>query len=402
MLDKAKKYSWIMSAISKLKWSTKKEVITHFLTSKKKYIPKKKTNADVDNILKCALCPNMCRFDCPVLRVEKSETSSPSGKARIAYLVEMNRLNFSDDVIDLMYKCASCDACKEWCPFDFSLGELLIGVRKDIVEKGLVPSSLTIFKEKLEENHTIYGEGITSLGLEAKRGDVLYFAGCTTLNKRKEVANANIKILEKAGINFTTLSNEWCCGAPLSILGFGSDFKKFAEHNIKAIRESGCKTMICGCPECVHTFKELYPRIGLKLNVEILHTSQFLLRLVEEGKIKMKHLKEEYVYHDPCVLSRKLNICEEPRELLKNIPELKLKKAQFDRKETRCCGMGGMLGVTNPKISLEMAKNRVSGLREACNSIVTACPTCELAFKNVNKKLRVLDLSELILETMEE
>jgi Fe-S oxidoreductase len=403
MLDKIKKYSWAIDALLGIKWSTKKEVISHFLMAKKKYIPKEKTNANVGDILKCALCPNMCRFDCPVLRVEKSEALSPSGKTRIAYFLEMNKLNFTSDFIDLMYKCAGCDACKQWCPFDFSVGDLLLGVREDIIERGLAPSPLVEFKDELEKNHTIYEETPVNAGIEIKkeRADILYFRGCTAKAKTPEVVDANLKILKKSGVEFTTLPDEWCCGVPFLILGFKDAFKEFAEHNVKAIKESKCKTLVCGCPECTYVFKELYPKLGFRLKAEILPMAQFLLRLVEEKRIKPMSLKEEYVYHDPCVLSRKLNVCAQPRELLKSIPGLKLKEAHFSQKETRCCGMGGMLGITNPKISLEIAKNRISELGEAGDSVVTACPTCELAFKNADKKLKILDLSEVLLKSLE-
>ncbi|MBU7025992.1 MAG: (Fe-S)-binding protein, partial [Theionarchaea archaeon] len=336
MFDTMRKYLWVIKAISKLRLSTQKEVITNFLTAEKKYVPDN-TKADVSDILKCALCPNMCRFDCPVLQAAKSETYSPAGKARIAYFLEMGRFT-SDDAVDLMYACAGCSACQRWCPFNFSVEDLLTGVRKDIIGKGLVPSSLMSLKENLVKNHTIYEGGTTSLGLTPKKADILYFAGCTTLNKTRKVADATLKILEKAGINFTALPEEWCCGAPLSILGFDKDFKKFAKHNTKMFKEEGYKTIVCSCPECAYIFKEVYPLIGLKMDADIVHTSQFLLTLVKEGKITLKERKEECVYHDPCALARRLHIYEEPRALLKYIPGLTLNEAQFTKEETRCCG----------------------------------------------------------------
>lgn len=395
MLDKLKKYSWIIKAIMNLSWSAKKEVVTHFLTAKKKYLPDKKTKANVSDILKCGLCPNMCRFDCPVLQAAKSETVSPSGKARIAYLMEMKRLTFCD-AVNLMYKCCDCDACKEWCPFTFSVGELLQGVRRDVVEKGLVPPLLVKFKEDLVKKHTVYEA--TSLGLE-REGDILYFAGCTTLNKTREIADALVKIMERAQIDFAVLPEEWCCGAPLSILGFDKDFTTFAKHNAAVIRKGGYRTLVCSCPECVYMFKDVYPRIGLPLGIEVLHTSQFLLRLVREGKIKLKLHKKEYVYHDPCTLARKLNIYEEPRELL-NIQGLNLKEPYFNKKETRCCGMGGLLSFTNPEISSLITENTAAYLKERGSSVITACPTCKKAFQRMD--LEVRDITEVILNSVEE
>ena len=394
-----KKYSWLIGAILKADFSTKKRIITNFFTAKKKYVPR----SDVDNVLKCALCPNMCRFDCPVSKVEKSEVSSPAGKMRIAYLLETGKLEFSEDAINLMYKDADCDACKQWCPFDFSIGELLVDVRKDIVKKGFAPKSSLKIQERLKKEHTIYDHGITSIQMDPSKTSlkedpekkkVLYFAGCTTLNKRKEVADATVEILEKTGVNFATLPEEWCCGAPLHTLGFHDTFKEFAEHNLKEIKETGCDTILCSCPTCVYTFKKLYPKNRLKIE----HTSQFLLKLIKENKIGHMEMKqeEEYVFHDPCVLSRKLNIYDEPREVLSNILKLNIKEPYFNKKDTRCCGLGGMIGITSPELSLKIAKNRSSELKEVCNSVVTACPACEIALKTD----KIWDLSEVVLRGM--
>ena len=397
MFDTMKKYLWVIKAISRLKLSTQKEVISRFLTAQKKYLPDEKTSADVGDVLKCALCPNMCRFDCPVLRAAKSETYSPAGKARIAYALEMDWFK-NKDAVNLMYACAGCDACRKWCPFGFSVEELLHGVRKDIIKQRLIPKNLRDVKKNLVKTHTIYKNGSTSLGVHPGKADVLYFAGCTALNKTREIADSTIKILEKAGITFATLPEEWCCGAPLSILGFEKDFKRFAQYNARTIKKGGYKTIVCSCPECVYMFKTVYPEVGVSLDVDVLHTTQFLLTLVKDGKINLKECTEQYVYHDPCVLARKLHIYEEPRELLRTIPGLILKEADFNKEETVCCGMGGMLITTNPEISIEITKIRNSQLKEVCSSVVTACPTCKLAF---NREDGAVDISELMVKMLE-
>jgi hypothetical protein len=120
--------------------------------------------------------------------------------------------------------------------------------------------------------------------------------------------------------------------------------------------------------------------------------------LNKESKIGPMEMNEEYIFHDPCVLSRKLGIYEEPREVLNSISKLKLKEAYFNKKDTRCCGLRGVLGITAPEISLKIAKNRSSELKEVCGSIVTACPACEMALKAD----KVLDISEVVLRGMKD
>ncbi len=379
---KVRKYSWLIRAIWDLDWPTRKEVMTKFLTAKKKYVPK--TDAWAGDILKCALCPNMCRFDCPVLQAVKSETVSPSGKARIAYLMETGRFT-SEDAVGLMYECCGCEACTIWCPFGFSVEELLEGVRKDIVVKGLVPPSLLELKENVVRNHTVYKGGVTSLGLK-EEGDCLYFAGCTVLNRAQEIADATLEILRKR-VDVAVLPEEWCCGAPLVILGFEKEFRKVAERNAKVISH---KTVVCSCPECVYMFKKVYPSFGFRLRGEILHSSEMGLRIVR-GTQEKREKRKEIVYHDPCALARKLGIVNEPRELLE-MCGFKVKESYSNREKTGCCG--GLLHLTNPEISMLIAGKRASELREVCSSVVTACPMCKVAFKRGG--CEVLDLSEVM------
>ncbi|MBU7013234.1 MAG: (Fe-S)-binding protein [Theionarchaea archaeon] len=398
MLEEFKKYFWIAKAISRLALSTQKEVVVRFLTAKKKYLPDGKTKAHVDDILKCALCPNMCRFDCPVLQAAKSETYAPAGRARIAYLLEMGRVS-SQDAVDLMYACAACSACQQWCPFDFSVDDLLIGVRRDLVDRNLAPEMLMGIRDQIVNSHTIYQNSRTSLGLEPREADILYVAGCTVLNKERVIAQTTMKILEKVGIAVTTLPEEWCCGAPLNLLGFENDFKEFAARNADIIEKSGCKKMICSCPECVYTFKDVYAEAGFPVKADVMHTSEYFLELIEQGKIQLKELNKDLVYHDPCVLARKLHIIEQPRRVLEAIPGVSVREPPLTREHTRCCGIGGLLAMTNPELSVTLLRARDSELCELADTVVTACPACKIAFKRTrNSESR--DLSEIVFESM--
>jgi len=234
------------------------------------------------------------------------------------------------------------------------------------------------------------------LNLKKTKADVLFFAGCTTLNKRREIAVATTKILEAAGVNFTVLEEEWCCGYPLYALGFQKEFQAFAKHNLKGIKETGCKTVVCSCPSCACMLKKMYP----PGKYEVKHASEFFWELIRNNKLRLKGVDGEFVFHDPCVLSRKLGVYEEPRQILKSIPKIVIKEAYFNKKNTQCCGRGGGLGIVDPALSLQLAKNRVSQLKEASTSVVTACPSCELALKEADETIEMLDLSEIILAAL--
>ena len=384
------KYAWVMDALSKAPLLTKARAVKHFLMGRNDYI-KKERHADMDAVIKCALCPNMCKFDCPVLAAEKNDAVSPSGKMRLAYFIEAGYLS-SDDAFEDMYKCTGCNACVQWCPFDFSVGDLLKGVREDIAEMGKAPPDIVEIKEKLEERHVMYeGERKDYGGHE--HGSVLYFMGCEVSSHRDEIANSMIKIFESIGEDYALMDEEWCCGSPMLNLGFTEEFKKFAEHNVRAIEESGCEVMVCSCPTCTHIFRDIYPQHGFNIKARIMHSSEYLLEMAEKGRIKLRGESKQAVYHDPCVLVRKLGIEEEPRKLMARAG-VDLKEAEFHGKDTKCCGRGSGLGSTNEDIAKKIADARIEELKQHGDVIITACPTCKSAFEEGGAE--AYDISEII------
>ncbi|MFX1235935.1 MAG: hypothetical protein ACFFBY_15510, partial [Promethearchaeota archaeon] len=143
VFETLKKYKWVLPLINKADRETKATLLKNFRNKKKDYYPKGEYKADVDNLIKCMLCPNMCRFDCGTLQASQTETMSPAYKAKIAYYLSINRIDPTKDenkqFIDLMYKCTNEENCKIWCPFDFSVVSLLESVRDDLNDKGLMP-----------------------------------------------------------------------------------------------------------------------------------------------------------------------------------------------------------------------------------------------------------------------
>ncbi|RLF44810.1 MAG: hypothetical protein DRN29_07790 [Thermoplasmata archaeon] len=378
-MEKIKKYAWIMDALSQVPFSLKTRAIKKFLTGGKEYLIKGK-KADIDAIIKCALCPNMCKFDCPVLEATKNESVSPSGKMRIAYFLEKGLIE-SSDAIETIYECCNCWACMQHCFFNFSVGELLVGVRQDIVEKA--PEKVMELIKKLTENHVMDERGY----FERKDGSILYFMGCVVQSKQKEIADAMIKIFEAAKQSYALLAEEWCCGYPLYNLGFIEEFKKFAEHNMHEMKKY--EAIVCSCPSCTYMFKEVYPKLGFRIEAKVYHATEYIHDLIENKQIETKKIEEGFVYHDACVLARKLSIIEEPRKILSNV--VNLKEPYFNKKETRCCGNGGQLGRIKPDISRKIAKKRMEELQEIAENITTACPSCKTAFEG-----RAYDIAEVV------
>ncbi len=417
-----KKYSWILPLIQKVDRATRSIIMKNFRQKKLNFFPEGEFKADVENLIKCMLCPNMCRFDCGTLQASFTETMSPAYKARIGYYLATGKIDPMEKenkaFIDLMYKCTNEENCKIWCPFEFSVVSLLETVRDDLNDKGLMPEYCKQQIDKLKktntiENFNIYAtyidKGIKNIETEGN-DDVFYYIGCESM-KFPNVVNANIQILIKAGIKFSTnLDKKFCCGGPAFNIRDFKTAKDFANKNKELIESTGADIIISDCPGCVLTLNNRYEKVGIKIEKEILHTTQYFKRLIENRKLKFKNsISEQFnkiTIHDPCLIARNLNDTDSIRKILKKIPNLEVIEAIYNKEYVHCCGWSGTAQWVDKDLAIKEASNRINELKETgVSTIVTACPLCELGLaygieESEKEKYKILDISELIIKTI--
>jgi Fe-S oxidoreductase len=277
-------------------------------------------------------------------------------------------------------------------------------------------------------------EGLEVKDIIQSKTQVIYHAGCRTALDPEmwKVARSTISLLQKAGIDIGIAgAKERCCGGRAYEMGYKTDFLQQAKGNMERIKQSGAKTLVTGCAECYHAFKVLYDKFNLKSNLEVLHTTEYFARLIQERKLELKKkIDMKIAYHDPCHLGRlgepfihwegkqipghillfdppkefrrgSNGVYEPPREVLKSIPGLKLTEMARTKEYAWCCGAGGGVKENNPEFARWTAEERI---REAestgAQAIVTACPGCEKTFSEAMKDrknaLGVYDVVELI------
>jgi heterodisulfide reductase subunit D len=220
------------------------------------------------------------------------------------------------------------------------------------------------------------------------------------------VAINTTNILQAAGVDFGILGiKEKCCGSVLLRMG-DKEYERIAQENIKQFNELGFKTMITSCAGCYKTIKEDYPKVG-KLNFEVKHTLEYIIELIEAGKLKLtKPVNLKVTYHDPCHLGRHSGVYEAPRKLLKMIPGLELIEMERHGENARCCGAGGGLKSGYPDIQNKISQTRI---REAeatgATELVSACPFCyqglQVGIQALDSKLTMRDITELVLMAIE-
>lgn len=290
--------------------------------------------------------------------------------------------------------------------------------REFLVEHGVVPKTLQDALIKTYRYGNPWGGVPTNRdewteGLNVKnfsKGDeaeILLFVGCTpSYDPRvKEVVRSIAYVLGKAKVDFAILGNEErCCGAPILRMGEKGLYEMLVEENLKLFEKYDVSRIVTASPHSYNAFINDYPRKGL----EIQHYTQFVLQLMEQGKIELSEkLNKITTYQDPCFLGRYNGIYEDPRKILESIPGVTLVEMPRNREDSFCCGGGGgmmwMDELSEERTCTKRAQE-AAGLRP--DIIATACPFCLINLEDgikvidMEDRIKIRDIMELIKEAI--
>ena len=320
-----------------------------------------------------------------------------------------------------IWRCTTCGRCPQRCPRDVKQIEAMVSLRRMATGYGLFPPSVRPIRavsaglgaegNPFGEERKTRGDWAEGMSVKAftEGTEVLYFPCCYPSydSRLKKVAQATASILNKAEVDFGILgSEENCCGESVRKTGNETLFKRLARENIKTFIDNGVKKILLSSPHCYHTFKNEYPEF--QVNFEVVHISQYLFQLVNEGRLELtKEYGKKVTYHDPCYLGRHNGIYDEPREILQRIPGLELREMVESREDSLCCGMGG------GRIWFETQKSeRFSNLRleqaigVGAEVLATSCPYCITQFEDSRLNLKdseviqIKDITEILQEVI--
>ncbi|MBI4493428.1 MAG: (Fe-S)-binding protein [Chloroflexi bacterium] len=319
------------------------------------------------------------------------------------------------------FRCTLCGRCGSACPVTISLRDLWLSMRQELVCRGLYPEKLDLARDAIRQQHNVvnypneeramwvdYMAAAPADGYQRPTAEMVYFVGCVASFSPavQSIPEAFVQLLTRAGIDFTILGErEYCCGFPLLAAGMRDEMEALKRHNIETIRQIGAKTVTFTCPSCYNTWVHEY---GPELpDVELVHSTQLLARLIGEGRLKLKDSALRVTYHDPCDLGRNSGEYEAPRRVLEQLPGGTFLEVQPNRAQGLCCGGGGDLEIADPTLAGGMA-GRTLGAFEATGAevLVTACQQCKRMFQAARDKrgagIGILDIAELVLRVSEE
>lgn len=238
--------------------------------------------------------------------------------------------------------------------------------------------------------------------------EVLFWVGCAGSydQRAQKITKAFVTILNATGIKYAILGKEEACtGDPARRSGNEFLFQMMAYNNIQVLNGYGIKKIVTACPHCFNILKNEYPELGG--NYEVIHHTQLLQQLIDEGKIKMKEggtfKGKKITYHDSCYLGRSNNIYEAPRKILEAL-DADLVEMKRCKSNGLCCGAGGaQMFKEEEKGDKYVSTERTSeAIGTGANIIASACPFCNTMLTDGVKAqekegdVQVMDVAEIV------
>lgn len=326
-----------------------------------------------------------------------------------------------------VWNCVTCGACEQECPVMVEHVDSIMDLRRSLVmTEARMPASAEQALRSLEtRGHPWRGTQATRMdwakGLpvktlaeagDASGMDVLFWVGCTgALEQRSQgIARAMARVLGRAGVKYAVLGMEEACnGDPARRIGHEYLFEVLARQTIETLNKYKVRKVVTTCPHCFNAMKNEYPDYGGTYEVE--HYATFVKRLVDEGKLKLgKPVGGTLTYHDSCYLGRINGVYDEPRDLVRAIPGVKLLEVPLRNRERGfCCGAGGAhmwIEESSGKRINHMRTEQVMGTKP--DVIGVSCPFCMQMFQDGLRatqgetQVQVKDVIELVAEAMED
>jgi heterodisulfide reductase subunit D len=412
---------------------------------------------EMKKCVRCSLCklipmPTIqdTRFTsaCPPVDEYHFHAYSGGGLQVMALSLLDGRIEVDQDLAQVVAACTTCGLCDVACKFIMTAErqDVIMALKEHLAACGQALPKQQIRNDNLERHGYSAGEpvlapGQWAQGLEVKklpqeRARVLLYAGAGACHDERHAASARklARLLQKAGVDFGILAeNEPDSGIEAYWTGFRQTFENQAGRVVELLDRTGVKTIVALCGEDLGMLRGKYPTYARPPRARVLHASEFLLPLIQKGKLRLSRpIPLKATYHDPCYLGRQSEsaqawqgeerrthgvmtyfvppkpinygvngVFDAPRQILSLIPGLQFVEMQRIREYAFCCGGGGGVPDTHPNVARSAALHRLEEASSlGAGTLITACQHCRqnLTRWQENGSMPVLDLVDVIFE----
>ena len=346
----------------------------------------------------CRFCW-MCHHICPIGNATGQERNTARARALGISLVNREAIDLNE-IMDNIYECSTCGACVHDCTTGWDPVMFTKETRLQAALEGKLPDYINTLVANCLETGNAYGKTETcptltdAIKAHSDKKDTLLFLGVDAKFMACEQAFKAIKVLDKAGVDFSVLENEPASGVQLDFLiGAANETKAQMEACAKALGDF--KTVVVYDPNDAKAIKQLYKEYGIEVNADVVTYTSFVAGLLRDGKLEAKNTGKAVVFQDPYQLSRDLEETEEAREIIMSYAVLG--EMLLNRGETVWAG-NILMAQYMPEVIKLVAKRRIfNATSVGANAIVTASVSEYVSLKAVSEDVEIISLEDLIL-----
>ena len=368
----------------------------------------------------CSQC-GYCIEECDQFYGRGWESQSPRGKWYWLREYLEGHEKWDQFMVHTILACTTCELCNLRCSASLPIEPSWMKLRGQLVhkEKKMTIPPFEMMAAALQKEGDIWAgyrhdrakwfpDDMKEAHGPRHKSKIVYFAGCTACYVEQDIAVATVRLLDDAGVDFTYLGEkENCCATPMLICGKWDVFEETMKKNIIAVKNAGADTVVTSCPACDMMWRQEYPKwakkLGIEYNINAKHYSEIIAEKIKSGEFILPSNGQEPItvtWHDSCHMGRVSHIYEEPRDLIKAVPNVNLVEMEHNRDAGHCCGSVLTL-IKDPPVAADIGKSRLDEAEDAgACKVLAACPCCEFQLRvsaeKKNSPIEVEDLAHFV------
>lgn len=391
----------------------------------------------IDTCVHCGFCLSTC----PSYRVIGKEMDSPRGRIYLMNAIKQGEAPLAEGTVQHFDSCLGCLACVTTCPSGVQYDKLIaatrpqvernyprslpdrlyrslifnlfpypnrlrpllaflylyqkLGLQKLIRSTGLLKKisprlaamesilpkiTLNSFRDNLPDVIPAQGE---------KRYRVGVILGCVQRLFFSPINEATVRVLTANGCEVVIPKTQGCCAALPAHQGQSEQAQALARQMIDSFEGTDVDFVIINAAGCGHTLKEYghilqddseYREKAKEFSAQVKDVQEFLAQVGLTTKLSpVTDTPLTIVYQDACHLLHGQKISVQPRQLLRQIPGVKLREPVD---AALCCGSAGVYNMLQPNVADELGQQKAENLlNTGAELIASSNPGCSLQIK---------------------
>ena len=387
----------------------------------------------------CGMCADACLFCTetgdpkrtpinktePLRRIWKSEYTLMGRIGKAFGLTKKVDNKLLADWEELVYdSCTLCGRCSMVCPVGNDIALMIRKTREGLAAAGHAPEGLIGAAKRAVEIGSPMGVKLPALlaqiahveketglkiPLDVEGAEYMLLLSSMEIMNFPEFINAIAKIFNKAGVSWTISTEAFEATNTGIQIGVSDIAAELVQRIVDSAEKLKVKTVIS--PECGHAYMAIRwdgPNlVGKPFNFKVRHILEVLDEFRKDGRLKISGKEtQKLTYHDPCQISRRGGVIEEPRHLIDMFSDNFVEMPDHG-KMNWCCGAGGGVSTNEraDEIRLKVFQRKKDQLDEIKpDAIISACSNCRIhledGLEEYGMDIPLMSLTETLAENL--